>query len=105
MKLFVDLDLKRFAAQEHRIVFVLTFRCAKQFYVPNMQEQSKAGKNQKSTDKHSSFDGLIQEDIDLCDIYLAVYLIHVEVVRIYYQFGDRFYRKAKSLLYDIMNNS
>ena len=37
-------DLKRFAAQEHRIVFILTFRCAKQFYVPNMQEQSKAGK-------------------------------------------------------------
>ena len=37
-------DLKRFAAQEHRIVFVLIFRCAKQFYVPNMQEQSKAGK-------------------------------------------------------------
>ena len=29
-------------------------------------------KNQKSTDKHSSFDGLIQEDIDLSDIYLAV---------------------------------
>ena len=29
-------------------------------------------KNQKSTDKYSSFDGLIQEDIDLSDIYLAV---------------------------------
>ena len=29
-------------------------------------------KNQKSTDKHLSFDGLIQEDIDLSDIYLAV---------------------------------
>ena len=28
--------------------------------------------NLKSTDKHSSFDGLIQEDIDLSDIYLAV---------------------------------
>ena len=37
-----------------------------------MQEQSKTGKNQKSTDKHSSFDGLIQEDIDLSDIHLAV---------------------------------
>ena len=37
-------DLKSFAAQEHRIVFVLTFRCEKQFYVPKMQEQSKAGK-------------------------------------------------------------
>ena len=29
-------------------------------------------KNQKSTNKHSSFYGLIQEDIDLSDIYLAV---------------------------------
>ena len=29
-------------------------------------------KNQKSTYKHSSFDGLIQEDIDLSDTYLAV---------------------------------
>jgi hypothetical protein len=37
-----------------------------------MQEQSKRVKNQKSTDKHSSFDGLIQEDKDLSDIYLAV---------------------------------
>ena len=37
-------DLKRFVAQEHRIAFVLTFSCAKQFYVPNMQEQSKVGK-------------------------------------------------------------
>ena len=37
-----------------------------------MQEQSIEGKNQKSRDKHSSFDGLIQEDIDLSDIYLAV---------------------------------
>ena len=36
-------DLKRFEA-EHRIVIILTFRCAKQFYDPNMQEQSKAGK-------------------------------------------------------------
>ena len=35
-------NLKRFAAQEHRIVFVLNFRCAEQFYVSNMQEQSKA---------------------------------------------------------------
>jgi hypothetical protein len=49
MKLFVDFlkiyqDLKRFATKEHRIVFVLIFRCAEQFYVPNMQEQSKTGK-------------------------------------------------------------
>ena len=72
MKQDVRTDQTRFAAQKHRIVFVLTFRCAKQFYVPNMQEQSKVGKNQKSKDKHSSFDGLIQEDIDLSDIYQAV---------------------------------
>ena len=38
---------------------------------------SKEGKNQKSTDKHSSFDGLIQEDIDLSDVYLAVHFITV----------------------------
>ena len=35
---------ERFEAHRHRISFVLTFICAKQFYVPNMQEQSKAGK-------------------------------------------------------------
>ena len=37
------------------------------------KNSQKRVKNQKSTDKHSSFDGLIQEDIDLSDIYLAVY--------------------------------
>jgi hypothetical protein len=52
------------------IKVVLIFRCAEQFYVPNSQKQVKS---QKSTDKHSSFDGLIQEDIDLSDIYLAVH--------------------------------
>ena len=36
-------DLKRFVAQEHRIVFVLTFRCAKQFYVPNHARTVKSG--------------------------------------------------------------
>ena len=56
--------MKRFAAQEHRIVFLLIFRCAEQYYVPNMQKQVKI---QKSTDNHSSFDGLIQENIDLSD--------------------------------------
>ena len=42
---------------------------------------SKEGKNQKSTDKHSSFDGLIQEDIDLSDIYLAVHIIIFQMLR------------------------
>ena len=37
-----------------------------------MQEQAKWVKNQKSIETHSSFDGLIQEDIDLSDDYLAV---------------------------------
>ena len=34
-------------------------------------------KNQKSTDKHSSFHGLIHEDIYLSDIYLAVLHIFI----------------------------
>ena len=38
-------DFKRFATQEQKIVFDLTFRCAKQFFVPNTQKQSKRGKN------------------------------------------------------------
>jgi hypothetical protein len=62
--------LKKFAAQEQRIGFVLTFRCAEQFYV--RKNSQKRVKNQKSADKYSSFDGLIQEDINLSDIYLAV---------------------------------
>ena len=37
-----------------------------------MQNSQKWVKNQKSTDKHSSSDGLIQ-DIDLSDTYLAVH--------------------------------
>ena len=41
---------------------------------PSRKNSQKRVKNQKSTDKHSSFDGLIQEDIDLSDIYLAVTL-------------------------------
>ena len=39
---------------------------------PTCKNSQKRVKNQKSTDKHSSFDGLIQEHIDLSDIYLAV---------------------------------
>ena len=47
-----------------------------------MQEQSKVGKkSKKSTDKHLSFDGLIQKDTDLSDIYLAVssFVIHYKL--------------------------
>ena len=42
------------------------------FMFPTCKNSQKRVKNQKSTDKHLSFDGLIQEDIDLSDIYLAV---------------------------------
>ena len=48
------------------------FWCAEQFYVPNMQKQSKQVKIQKSTDNQSSFDGIIQENTYLSDIYQAV---------------------------------
>ena len=43
------------------------------FTFPSHKNSQKQVKNQKSTDKHLSFDGLIQEGIDLSDIYLAVY--------------------------------
>ena len=39
---------------------------------PTCKNSQKRVKNQKSTDKHLSFDGLIQKDIDLSDIYLVV---------------------------------
>ena len=68
---FTYLDLKLFAGfckftkickglwhRNTELFSFLTFRCAKQFYVPNMQEQSKADKK-VSTDNHLSFDGLI----------------------------------------------
>jgi hypothetical protein len=40
------------------------------FIFPNSKNSQK---KIKSTDERSSFDGLIQEDIDLSDIYLAVH--------------------------------
>ena len=40
---------------------------------PTCKNSQKRVRNQKSTNKHSSFDGLIQEDIDLSDIFLAVH--------------------------------
>ena len=52
-------DLKRFAAQENRIVFVLDVQ--NNFMFPTCKNIQKWG-------KHSSFDGLIQEDIDRSDI-------------------------------------
>ena len=46
--------------------------CSDNFMLPTHKNSQKRVKNQKSTDKHLSFDGLIKEDIDLSDIYLAV---------------------------------
>ena len=42
------------------------------FMFPKYKDSQRWLKNQKSTDKRSSFDGLIQEDVDLSDIHLAV---------------------------------
>ena len=39
---------------------------------PTYKNGQKRVKNQKQTDKHSSFDSLIQEDKDLSDINLTV---------------------------------
>ena len=54
-------DLKIFATQEHRIVFVLILDVQNNFMFPTCKNSQKWVKVQKSTDKHSSFDGLIQE--------------------------------------------
>ena len=45
---------------------------------PTCKNSQKQVKNQKSRDKHSSFNGLIQKDIDLPGIYLAVKLSKLE---------------------------
>ena len=47
---------------------------------PTCKNSQKQVKNQKSTDKHLSFDGLIQEGIDLSDIYLPVNTVNVFVL-------------------------
>ena len=50
---------------------------------PACKNSQKWVKNQKSTNKHSSFDGLIQEDIDLSGIHLAaVGMVHSELLDI-----------------------
>ena len=78
MKLFADFwkFTKIWKELQHRSTELFSFwllDVENNFMFSNMQEQSKMGKNQKSTDKHSSSDGLIQEYIDLSDIYLAVH--------------------------------
>ena len=88
MKSFVDFlkiyqDLKRFATQEHRIVFVLILDVQNNSMFPTCKNSQKWVKNQKSTDKHSSFDSrryrsvwylfsctycdILWERIDLCN--------------------------------------
>ena len=65
-------DLKRFVTQEHRIIFVLILRSAEQFYVPNMQEQSKMGKNSEISRQTFVIWWFTSRRIDLSDVYLAV---------------------------------
>ena len=57
---------------------------------PTCKNSQKWGKNQKSTDKHSSFDGLIQEDIDLLDI-----LKYQNFLRTEYFYFEYFYSHLK----------
>jgi hypothetical protein len=54
----------------------------KKFMFPTCKSSQKRVKNQKSTDKHLSFDSLIQEDIDLSDIYLAVLMFLLGVFKL-----------------------
>ena len=56
--------------REHKIDFALIFRCAENFMFPTCKNSEKRIENQKSTDKYWSFDDLIQEDVDLPDIYI-----------------------------------
>ena len=79
MKLFVDFwkFTKIWKDLQHRNTELFLFwflDVQNNFMFPTCKNSQKRVKNQKSTDKHSSFDGLIQEDIDLSDIYLAVIL-------------------------------
>ena len=65
-------DLKRFVAQEHRIVLFWLLDVQNNFMFPTCKIGQEQVKNQKSTVKHSSFNGSIQDDIEVSDIYLAV---------------------------------
>ena len=66
-------DLKRFVAQKHRIVICFDFLTCRTILSSQQARTAKKWvKIQKSTDKHSSFDGLIQEDLDLSEIFLAI---------------------------------
>ena len=62
-------DLKRFTPQEQRIFLFWRLDVQNNFMFPTRKNSQKRVKIQKSTDNHSSFDGMIQENIDLSDIY------------------------------------
>ena len=77
MKLFVDFwkITKIWKGLQHRNTELFLFwllDVQNNFMFPTCKKSQKRIKNQKSTDKHLSFDGLIQEDIYLSDIYLVV---------------------------------
>ena len=77
MKLFVDFwkFTKIWKDLQHRNTELFLFwflDVQNNFMFPTCKNSQKWVKNQKSTDKNSSFDGLIQEDIDLSEIYLVV---------------------------------
>ena len=77
MKLFVDFwkFTKIWKGLWHRNTELFLFwllDVQNNFMFPTCKNSQKRVENQKSTDKYLSFDGLIQEDIDLSDIYLAV---------------------------------
>ena len=80
MKLFVDFWKFTMVSKDLQLrnteLFLFWFvDVQNNFMFPTCKNSQKRVKNQKSTNKHTSFDDLIQEDIDLFDIYLAV---HVE---------------------------
>ena len=87
MKLFVDFwkFTKIWKGLQHRNTELFLFwllDVQKKFIFPTCKNSQKRVKNQKSTDKHLSFDSLIQEDIDLSDIYLAVLMFLLGVFKL-----------------------
>ena len=73
MKLFIELwKFTKVCGTRTQIVFILILGLQNNFMFLTFKNSQNWVKNQKSTDKHSSFDDEIQEDVDLSDIYLAV---------------------------------
>ena len=77
MKLFVDFKkiTKIWKGLRHRnteLVLFWLLDVQNNLTFPTCKNSQKWVKNQNVSDKHSSFDGLIQEDIHLSDILLAV---------------------------------